>query len=85
MCRLVLIALVAAILVLSSVVEETNGQYGWGWPYSSYYGYGYGWPYSYGMWGKRSAGFGSSENDAAQQKKFLAEENAGGQSSRLSL
>ncbi|KAI1702002.1 hypothetical protein Ddc_17313 [Ditylenchus destructor] len=67
MCRLVLIALVATILVLSSVVEETNA---WGWPY-----YGYGYPYSYGMWGKRSAGFGPSENDAA----LLGVQHAGGQ------
>ncbi|KAI1702005.1 hypothetical protein Ddc_17316 [Ditylenchus destructor] len=73
MSRLVLIALVATILVLSSVVEETNAQYGWGWPYS--YGYGYGWPYSYGLWGKRSAGFAPSENDAA----LLGAQHAGGQ------
>ncbi|KAI1701647.1 hypothetical protein DdX_15992 [Ditylenchus destructor] len=72
MCRLVLIALVATILVLSCVVEETNAQYGWGWPYSYY---GYGWPYSYGLWGKRSAGFGPSENDAA----LLGAQHAGGQ------
>ncbi|KAI1725917.1 hypothetical protein DdX_02604 [Ditylenchus destructor] len=66
MSRIALIALVAAIFLISSMVEVTEAQ--WGWPYSYGY-YGYGWPYfnNYLWWGKRSAGFSPSESDAALQ------------------
>ncbi|KAI1732419.1 hypothetical protein Ddc_01283 [Ditylenchus destructor] len=79
MSRIAIIALVASIFLITCMVEVTDAQWGWpgfGYGYGGYYGYG-GWPYynNYLWWGKRSAGFGPSESEAAVQSS----QSAGGQ------